>query len=490
MAHASRGTAGANGADAADAVGGTDRDGRAEAAPREREARFRHLADTAPVMLWQTEADGACSFLNRAWLAFTGQTLAQGLGLGWLDAVHPDDAAEAGRVFLEATARGAPFRLEYRLRRADGQFRRAVDAGEPRVGPAGEFLGYVGSVVDVEERAGLLDAERAARARTERLQALTAALAGARTVDEVAAVVVAEGVAATGAATGMLALRPAGADEAVIVRQRGLHPDVLARYARFPLTAPGPAAACLRTGEPQWAESRAELLARYPDAAAVWDALGTQAVATVPLAVAGPDGAPVAVGVMSYGWAAPRALGADGRAFFLTLGGQAAQAVERARLLEAERAARAAAEELAAFFGAVLATAPVGIAVYDRQRRYAHINAVLAASNRVPAAAHLGRRVAEVRPDLAPALDPLLARVLETGEPVLDLAVADRDPAAAADAPARRWRVSFYPVRGPAGGGTPDGGTPDGGRPTVGRATTGRPTRPGRWSASGWWPRR
>jgi PAS domain S-box-containing protein len=156
---------------------------------------------------------------------------------------------------------------------------------QPLRDESGRVTGILQHAVDVSDQVR-------ARAQTERLQALTAALAGARTVDEVAAVVVAEGVAATGAATGMLAVRPAGADDAVIVRQHGLHPDVVARYARFPLTAPGPAAACLRTGEPQWAESRAELLARYPDAAAVWDALGTETVATVPLAVAGPDGTP------------------------------------------------------------------------------------------------------------------------------------------------------------------------------------------------------
>jgi PAS domain S-box-containing protein len=141
--------------------------GRAEAAVRESEARFRHMADAAPVMLWVTEADGRCTFLNRAWLEFTGQTLEQGLGLGWLDAVHPDDAADAERAFLDATARAGPFHVEYRLRRRDGAYRRAVDAAAPRLGPGGEFLGYVGSVVDVEERAGLLDAERAARAGAE-----------------------------------------------------------------------------------------------------------------------------------------------------------------------------------------------------------------------------------------------------------------------------------------------------------------------------------
>jgi PAS domain S-box-containing protein len=111
--------------------------GRAEAAVRESEARFRHMADAAPVMLWVTEADGRCTFLNRAWLEFTGQTLEQGLGLGWLDAVHPDDAADAERAFLDATARAGPFHVEYRLRRHDGAYRRADRRGGAAPGAGG-----------------------------------------------------------------------------------------------------------------------------------------------------------------------------------------------------------------------------------------------------------------------------------------------------------------------------------------------------------------
>ncbi|MDF1505576.1 ATP-binding protein, partial [Roseisolibacter sp. H3M3-2] len=143
----------------------------AEQALRESEARFRNMADHAPVMLWVTEADGHCSFLNRAWYAFTGQSEADGLGFGWLEAVHPDDRARAHDAFVEATARGAPFRLEYRLRGADGEYRRAVDAAAPRFGDDGGFLGFIGSVVDVEERARLLDAERGARAAAEAARA-------------------------------------------------------------------------------------------------------------------------------------------------------------------------------------------------------------------------------------------------------------------------------------------------------------------------------
>ncbi len=82
---------------------------RVEEALRVSEQRFRHLADTAPAMLWVTELDGACSYLSRGWYAYTGQSEAEGLGYGWLDAVHPGDRDGAGRAFLEANARRAPF---------------------------------------------------------------------------------------------------------------------------------------------------------------------------------------------------------------------------------------------------------------------------------------------------------------------------------------------------------------------------------------------
>jgi PAS domain-containing protein len=73
-------------------------------------------------------------------------------GFGWLDVVHPDDREESGRVFLEANKKREPFTLDYRLRRADGAYRWAIDAGRPRFDEAGAFLGYVGLVIDITER--------------------------------------------------------------------------------------------------------------------------------------------------------------------------------------------------------------------------------------------------------------------------------------------------------------------------------------------------
>ncbi|QJW83646.1 PAS domain S-box protein [Ramlibacter terrae] len=124
----------------------------AQAVLRESEERFRNMADHAPVMMWVTDASGSCSYLNRRWYEFTGQGREEALGFGWLDATHPDDHATAEAAFLDANARRVPFRVEYRLRRFDGAYRWAIDAAAPRFTEAGDYLGYVGSVIDITER--------------------------------------------------------------------------------------------------------------------------------------------------------------------------------------------------------------------------------------------------------------------------------------------------------------------------------------------------
>ncbi len=123
-----------------------------EAALRVSEQRFRHLADTAPAMLWVTELDGTCSYLSRGWQAYTGQSEEDGLGYGWLEALHPSDREAAGRAFIEANATRSSFALEHRLRRADGDYRWVIDAGRPRLAEDGAFEGYVGSVIDIHDR--------------------------------------------------------------------------------------------------------------------------------------------------------------------------------------------------------------------------------------------------------------------------------------------------------------------------------------------------
>ena len=124
----------------------------AETTLRESEQRFRVFADAAPAMLWVTGPDGACTFRSRSWFEFSGQAESEALGFGWLDTVHPDDRDATRARFLAAAAHHAPFTLEHRLRRVDGEYRWAISAGRPRLGPGGDFDGYSASVIDIHDR--------------------------------------------------------------------------------------------------------------------------------------------------------------------------------------------------------------------------------------------------------------------------------------------------------------------------------------------------
>ncbi|AYV48538.1 histidine kinase [Caulobacter flavus] len=139
----------------------------------ESESRFRNMADHAPVMMWVTNGQGDCTYLNKAWYAFTGQSEAQALGAGWLEALHPDDRGAAGEAFLAATARQEAFRLEYRLGRRDGSYHWVIDAAAPRFAVDGAFLGYIGSVLDISDRK---DAETRIRKNQAALEDQTRAL--------------------------------------------------------------------------------------------------------------------------------------------------------------------------------------------------------------------------------------------------------------------------------------------------------------------------
>lgn len=119
---------------------------------QESEASFRTMADAAPAMLWVTDPEGYCTYLNAQWYQYTGQTEAEALGLGWTKAVHPDDAEKTAHLFLDANARRVQFHLRYRLRRHDGVYRWATDTGLPRFTEAGEYAGLVGTVIDVHEQ--------------------------------------------------------------------------------------------------------------------------------------------------------------------------------------------------------------------------------------------------------------------------------------------------------------------------------------------------
>jgi PAS domain S-box-containing protein len=140
----------------------------AEQQLQETERRFQTMADVAPVLLWMSRTDGMCTFFNQSWLDFTGRTLEQEWGVGWAEGVHFEDLQRCIDTYVDAFNGRRTFEMEYRLRRADGEFRWILDRGTPRYMPDGTFAGFIGSCIDITERK-LMEAElrRALRAKDD-----------------------------------------------------------------------------------------------------------------------------------------------------------------------------------------------------------------------------------------------------------------------------------------------------------------------------------
>ena len=127
-----------------------------ELARQESEARFRALANAAPVLMIYGGPDGSCSFVNKAWLDFTGRCLEESIGDGWATDIHPEDRPAVQEVYWRALETRQTFASEWRMRRCDGRYRRMLGRGAPRFREDGAFAGFVGAVVDIEDPRGIV----------------------------------------------------------------------------------------------------------------------------------------------------------------------------------------------------------------------------------------------------------------------------------------------------------------------------------------------
>jgi PAS domain S-box-containing protein len=114
--------------------------------------QYRLLVEHAPTMVWRAGLDAQCNYFNTTWLRFTGRTLEQEVGPGWVSGVHPEDEQRCMDIYLSNFNRHQAFEMEYRLRRHDGVYRYIFDRGVPFTDDQGQFAGFIGSCVDVHER--------------------------------------------------------------------------------------------------------------------------------------------------------------------------------------------------------------------------------------------------------------------------------------------------------------------------------------------------
>ena len=124
-----------------------------EALLRESEARFRIVADSAPVLIWMSGPDKRCTFFNKGWLEFTGRTLDQELGDGWTKGVHVEDLPHCLDVYQTAFDKREPFTMEYTACAARMVNTAGCSIPERRASiRTARFLGYIGSCIDIGER--------------------------------------------------------------------------------------------------------------------------------------------------------------------------------------------------------------------------------------------------------------------------------------------------------------------------------------------------
>jgi PAS domain S-box-containing protein len=155
------------------------------------ERRFRELLDASPVMVWMSGTDAMCTFFNRSWLEFRGRALEEELGNGWAEGLHPDDRDLLLETYLKAFTARSPFRVQYRLQRAGGEYGWVDSSGTPLIEDS-VFVGFIGTATDVSEqrsRAFTPDREsvRLVFALTERERQVLVLIAGGKSTKETAA---------------------------------------------------------------------------------------------------------------------------------------------------------------------------------------------------------------------------------------------------------------------------------------------------------------
>jgi len=126
---------------------------RAEEAVRASEERYRCLAESIPQLLWSCDSHGRAVDFNRRWCEYSGLTLEQSAGKGWLEAVHPDDRVRTLERWKEVIGGSEPYQVEYRLRRAsDGEYRWHLSLGRPLRDRTGRIVRWFGCTTDVHDQ--------------------------------------------------------------------------------------------------------------------------------------------------------------------------------------------------------------------------------------------------------------------------------------------------------------------------------------------------
>ncbi len=311
------------------------------------EALFRAMFDQAALGIALISLDGQFLQVNPALCRLTGYSDEELIQMRFQDITYPDDLVNdwnhAQRVLTQEIS---SYSLEKRYIRKDGSMIWVNLTSSAVCNDEGEAQYAFGIVEDISDRQlALQETQQAKQAaemaanRTARLQSITAAFSEALTPQQVADVVVNQGIGALGAVAGSVVLIEAGGKSLKIIEAIGYPDSIRESWTSFPITANVPIAVAARTGKPIFLENIAALASQYPAIANVPYLTGNCAFACIPLIVEQQT-----IGVLGLSFAQEQEFTDENQRFMLTLAQQAAQAIARAQLYEAEKNARAAAE--------------------------------------------------------------------------------------------------------------------------------------------------
>ena len=291
------------------------------------ETRFRAMAEAMPQMVWSAGRDGHLDYCNERFMSYAGLPGELPEGAVW-DALHPDDAPRVQAAWRQALKSGAPYELNLRLRdAAAGDYRWFLARAVPVQGLNGNVLRWVGTCTDVHEERSRADLVRM-------LFEFSEALSAAATVEEVGRAACDWGRRVLGAEHAITTLLTDDGTALRPVAGIGVGERFLGRI--LPLEVPGAICAAVRTDSVVWAGSARQREREFP----LTQGMQLEGVAAAPLRLDGRI-----IGALSIGFNEPGALTEEQVQLMEAVSAQVAQAMERARLYDAQSAARGEAEE-------------------------------------------------------------------------------------------------------------------------------------------------
>jgi PAS domain S-box-containing protein len=136
---------------------------------------YLSLFSDIPNLVWRSTANGACDYVNKAWIEYTGRTRDAEQGGGWIEGMHPDDRASWQQTFTEALRAQQPFEIEFRLRRSNGTWGSLICSGRPYYDMNDAFCGFLCSCLD---NTGRRNIEIALKESEQRYEAMTSNVPG------------------------------------------------------------------------------------------------------------------------------------------------------------------------------------------------------------------------------------------------------------------------------------------------------------------------